>query len=179
MKSLIILFVLSLNVALGATYELKPASESVRFRAKGVPSFIAIEGSGSGLEGVIEQVGNMIRGELVFELSSVTTGIELRDDHLKNKYLNISQYPHAKLTLKEEQTITEQGKIQFKAILGLHGVEREIHGSGFLAKDRLTAQFALNLSDFQIEIPSFQGITVAQEVLIEVDAPLLAKQNQN
>lgn len=178
MKKLIVLFALSLNISFAATYELKPTSEAVSFHAKGRPSFIAINGAGSGLMGVIHHQGEEIKGELELDLSTLTTGIELRDDHLKNKYLNVAEFPKAKLVLSEG-TKTDGDKFQFKGVLSLRGEKRTIEGTGSLLKDRLTAEFALNLSDFKIEIPSFQGITVAEKVIIKVNAPIVEGQIKN
>lgn len=65
---------------------------------------------------------------------------------------------------------------QFAGILSLHGTEQPIEGSALLKEEKglqsLTAEFKIKLSQFQIAIPSFQGVTVAEEVQLSVDVPV-------
>jgi polyisoprenoid-binding protein YceI len=56
--------------------------------------------------------------------------------------------------------------------LKLHGVEKPVSGtfdlSGSGASPKLAAKFAIKLSDFGIGIPSFAGVTMADEVAVTV-----------
>lgn len=170
--NIIILVFVIFNTASAALYDVKPSAESVNFLAKGKPSFIAIKGMGQGLTGKVETTAKGVKADLEFDLTSLDTGIELRDDHLKNKYLEVATYPKARLIIKEENATLDGEKVTFKGLLTLHGVEREVSGEGVLTNSNLKAEFSLDLTDFKIEIPSFQGITVAKTVVIKVESPL-------
>ncbi len=169
MKKIILIALLLSNSLSAATYEIKKSPEHVSFIAKGKPSFISIKGVGEGLSGSVVREGDIVSGELIFNLDTLSTGIDLRDDHLKNTYLQVKEHPQAKLTLSEGLTKINDEEVNFKGRLLLHGVEREVSGVGTLSDQELMAEFAINLSDFNIAIPSFQGITVAEKVTIKVN----------
>ena len=96
---------------------------------------------------------------------------------MKNKYLEVTKFPTAKLTLAELKIPTDPShNFTFTGTMNLHGINRLIEGEAQLisngSDDLLSAHFKIKLSDFQIELPSFQGITVAEDVLVNIEAPL-------
>ncbi|MEQ1724260.1 MAG: YceI family protein, partial [Pseudobdellovibrio sp.] len=120
---------------------------------------------------------NMITGDIRFSLKSLKTGIELRDDHMLNKYLQVQQFSEAKLTIKKidiplgwSVTSPVVSQKPFNAVLNLHGVEKEISGFYNVESVNLAsiADFEIKLSDFNIEIPSYLGVKVADIVKIKV-----------
>lgn len=160
------------SVALGAL-SFKKESGEVEFKAKGWPSLLIINGKGEGFAGDLSLKDGKLSGELSFELKSLKTGIDLRDDHLKNKYLKIAENPLAILKVKDLVFPSgNKGKLKFSAELRLNGVSRavavvgKLHTKGETLK--VNAQFKIKLSDFKIAIPSFKGITVAEDVEIKV-----------
>ncbi len=163
-----------------STYVSKANSGHVSFLAIGSPSFLKIEGKGSGTEGTLEVTSGKAKGSFSFELASLDTGIDTRNEHMKEKYLKVSQNPKA--VLKLEEIKTSKGSIvigeglgsgQFKGLLTLNGVTKAVEGTLEGSKsekggENLNAKFSLKLTDYGIEIPSFAGITVADEVKLEV-----------
>lgn len=154
------------------------AQGKVEFLAVGRPSALKIKGEGSGINGELKITKDQASGTLLFDLTSLKTGISLRDEHMKEKYLQVGQYPTAQLEIKnlslpQNRTGTN---IPFKADLKLHGVTKTIDGTYNLeAKDKnmkLHAEFKIKVSDFQIEIPKYAGITVTDEVSVSVDQEL-------
>ena len=164
----------------------------VEFLAIGRPAAIKIKGTGASASGFISWDVKGVSGELILDLKNFETGLDLRDEHMKEKYLEISKegYSKAKLIIKEisiaqsffdkDQEIKDQ---TFKGILNLHGVSKEITGSystKFEEKKSMAsgiADFKIKLSDFTIDIPSFSGITVAEDVNVTVE--YLAKVTKN
>lgn len=145
-------------------------SGKVEFIAKGFPTFITINGKGDGVKGDLEITGNQVKkATFTFPLKSLKTGMDLRDEHMHEKYLESGKFPEAKLVLSEFP-LNESGEVTGK--LKLHNVEKQIkvqyqrEGQEPL---RLNAEFKVLLEDFGIEIPSFQGITVAKDILIKVN----------
>ena len=167
-----------------AKFEMKKNNGVVKFFALGNPSAIRIDGVGTGPEGRLEVVADekqsKIAGQFVFEVVSLNSGIDMRDTHMKEKYLEVEKFPTAKFTL---ETINMDGNIlknfnkanvPFTGIMNLHGKEKAVAGIADLksvSKDevKVIAKFKVKSSDFNIEIPSFAGITVADEIDLEVE----------
>ena len=185
------LYILNLNVyASIAKYEMKKNNGTVKFFALGNPSAIRIDGVGTGPEGRLEVVADeknsKIAGQFIFDLGSLNSGIEMRDSHMKEKYLEIEKFPTAKLTI---ETINIDGNIlknfnkanvPFSGVMNLHGKEKAVSGMAelkSLSKDevKVIAKFRVKSSDFSIEIPSFAGITVADEIDLEVEMQTTSK----
>lgn len=164
------------------------AFESVRdaarieFLAIGRPSLLRIKGSGVGVSGSIAVRDSKASGELRFSLASLATGISLRDRHMKETYLETEKHPEAILKLVEvplskgwSLQTSSMSETPFTGLLRLHGVEKPVSGTFSLASNgssALTAEakFEIQLSDFGVKIPTYAGITVANNV--EVTASL-------
>jgi polyisoprenoid-binding protein YceI len=173
-----------------AKFEMKKNTGTIKFYAVGNPSAIHIDGVGTGPEGKLEVVADdkssKIAGQFVFDLNSLNSGIDMRDSHMKEKYLEVEKYPLAKFTI---ETINLDGNIlknfnksnlSFSGVLNLHGKDKPISGvTEFktIAKDdlRVIAKFKVKASDFNIDIPSFAGIVVTDEIDIEVEAQAVTK----
>ncbi|MBH46881.1 MAG: hypothetical protein CME71_01780 [Halobacteriovorax sp.] len=144
----------------------------IEFKAKGKPALISINGKSDHLTGKLTETDNGFSGEFDLDLNHLSTGIELRDEHLKKTYLKVDQYPQAKLQFSNLKVLKNQ-EIDFVASLTLHGQTKEINGNAIVSdKNTINAEFIINLADFSIDIPSFKGITVAKDVKIEVNASL-------
>lgn len=167
MKKILIMTLLIITNVQAAILTLSQGN--IEFKAKGKPALISIDGTSTLLNGTLKSHNDQFDGEFDLELTSLNTGVELRDDHLKNKYLEVEKFPKAKLTFKNIR-IERNSETNFKANLMLHGQENEVNGTALLSdQNKLMAEFTINLVDFGIEIPSFQGITVAKEVKIKVN----------
>jgi polyisoprenoid-binding protein YceI len=176
-KYLILTVILLSNVALASEIKTTANAGKVEFEAIGRPSMIKIKGTGEGVNSNLKVDVNKISGEAVFRLDSLTTGIEMRDEHMKEKYLQIKTYPDAKMVFNEFQMpagwTTKSPKVatsSFRGKLILHGVEREITGLYTIDAQTMksTASFEVKLSDFKIEIPTYLGVKVADIVKISV-----------
>ena len=169
MKILFMLLLVSFNT-LSATHRIKMKASLVEFKARGKPAFISIDGKGHMLEGEMSIMNGLISGVIQFDLKSLDTGIELRDEHMKDKYLQVETHSMASLTLKDVKS--SDGEFDFNGVMKLHGVERPVSGVAQLTEGKLVASLKLKLSDYEIAIPSFQGITVADEVTVKVNTQL-------
>lgn len=139
----------------------------VIFKAIGKPSFLKVEGKGSDLSAELnvseEQIAN---GNIVFSLASLKTGIALRDQHLLEDYLLVKEYPTATLSFVN---IDLSKKSTFQAKLKLKNVERDVLVEiKNIKKEKnvtiFTTSFSIELTDFEISIPTYQGITIAKKV---------------
>ena len=154
----------------------------VEFDAVGWPSALKIRGQGNGLEGRLEVDGDAVSGSIAFDLQSLTTGIALRDRHLKEKYLEVGRFPRATFTLSRLALDKVPSSESFSAVtipfggtLALHGVEKPVGGEAKIARAgptvTTTASFEISIKDFGIEVPSYMGITVAEKVQVRVGFP--------
>lgn len=169
-------FFCALLLALSAEAAVKKmTSGQLNFTAIGSPGILKIRGTSNDKapQGQVEIVNGEASGEFSFNLSGLDTGIGLRDDHMKNKYLEVEKYPEAKLKvsglkLTPEEIATGVGRA-FTGQLTLHGETKEVSGQFEIDKaGKLKASFPIKVSDFKIDVPKYMGITVSETVEVEV-----------
>ncbi|MBF0297853.1 MAG: YceI family protein [Oligoflexia bacterium] len=162
-------------------------NSSVEFMAIGNPGMLTIEGKGKGITGDLTISSRNVEGTFECDLNTLETGIDLRDKHMKEKYLEIekaafakAEFKLTKLTLPDKESFTTK-KIPFEGKLKLHGVEKLIKGEANIDKDKKnktlqsTASFNINVKDFNITIPTFAGINVGENVKIQTKIIFIAK----
>lgn len=117
-------------------------------------------------------------GSLAVDLRTLDTGIGLRNEHLRERYLEVSKAPGydnailSDIDLKGVDPVAPEGKGSFTGSLALHGVKNPVAGSVEAHKAgagiRVKAMFPVNLSDFHIDEPSYLGVGVKSTVQVEV-----------
>tara|TARA_B100001971_G_scaffold111191_1_gene102071 strand:- start:11659 stop:12216 length:558 start_codon:yes stop_codon:yes gene_type:complete len=171
MKKIFITGLILFNSNLLLASQVKVPSD-VTFSAVGRPSFLKINGKSKELTQDLMLEENLLSGSFSFQLASLKTGIELRDEHMKDNYLQVKKYPSAILKINNLD-ISQEKTHKLRGSLTLHGVEREIELELDLERNNnsiaLNGEFEVNLDDFKIDIPSFQGITVAKTVKVKVE----------
>ncbi len=156
-----------------ATYQMQQGL--VEFAALGKPAFIKINGRGQGLSGAVTESESTLSGVIEFQLDTLNTGIDLRDEHMKKRYMQTHLYPKAVLRLMGlnlpadlEKPFPFQGRLELRDVIkGIEGLAR-VKAEGDL--HRIEAEFSIKISEFGIDVPSFQGITVTEDVKIKVHA---------
>lgn len=160
--------------------DVKPEQGSVQFLAVGKPAFLKIKGEAKGPVGAVEKKGENWGAEFQFDLGTLETGISLRDEHMKDKYLEVGKHPKAKLTIAKLDLpvdwtpVTALSKeMPFTGELEMHGVKKPVTGTAQLDSGAsgasVSAKFQIAISDYQIGIPSYAGVTVADKVDVEVN----------
>ena len=152
-------------------------SGSTKFLAVGRPSLLKIRGEGKGPQGDLQINDGSVTGDLKMDITSFSTGIDMRDHHMKEKYLEVEKFPAATLTIKKA-TIGDASSlpkdIDFEGDLTLHGVTQPVKGKAHVEKDganfSFNASFPVKITDHKIDIPSYGGIKVADEVTVEVSS---------
>ena len=117
-------------------------------------------------------------GSLAVDLRTLDTGISLRNDHLREKYLEVDKgagYDKAVLSdidLKGLNPDAPEGKGSFTGSLTLHGVKKTVTGPVEVKKTgsglRVKASFPVNLPDYNIPEPRYLGVGVKNTVQVEV-----------
>jgi polyisoprenoid-binding protein YceI len=106
----------------------------------------------------------------------------MRDEHMKDKYLEVKKYPKATLTLTKLElpanVDASKGDFSAKAVsfegkMNFHGVERPVKGTADIAAKggsaNVNAQFEMKCGEYAINQPSFAGITMADGVQVNVN----------
>jgi polyisoprenoid-binding protein YceI len=144
-----------------------PTNAHVSFRAVG-PAGLTIEGTTPDLRAA-EDGGNLV---IVVPLANLTTGISLRDQHMKEKYLEVARYPDTTLTLARSALRLPAGGERVEAdapgTLSLHGQTRPVlvhyqatrDGDAFAASGR----FRVTMTEYGVNVPSYLGVTVKPDV---------------
>ena len=117
-------------------------------------------------------------GSLVVDLRNIDTGINLRNEHLREKYLEIDKAPGydkavlSEIDLKGLNPDAPEGKGSFTGSLILHGTKKTVSGPAEIRKAgsgfRVKASFPVNLSEFAIPEPRYLGVGVKNVVQVEV-----------
>ena len=117
-------------------------------------------------------------GSLALDLRTVDTGIDLRNDHLREKYLEVDKgagYDQAVLSdvvLQGLNVDAPGGKGSFTGSLMLHGVKKPVTGPVEIRQAgtgwRVRASFPVNLPDYNIDKPRYLGVGVKDTVQVSV-----------
>lgn len=165
-----VLGVLTVAVSAHAAVATFDSSSEVKFQAVG-PAGLKIDGDGGGLKA--SEAGGAITLEV--PLTSLKTGISLRDEHLQ-KALETSKFPKATLVVQRSALTFPADNQAFEgdasAQLTLHGQTKPttVHykvnrtGSDLHIQGRAT----VDITKHGMEVPCYLGVCVEKDVKIKV-----------
>jgi polyisoprenoid-binding protein YceI len=176
-SSIVVQIVLSLGLSLGAPSVASAAGFTLQGATK--VSFTGKGPAGFKLVGTTEKLSLQDDGQSItftVSLDSLDTGIELRNRHMKEKYLETAKFPQAVLVVKRSELLVpakgETKSGQTKAMLTLHGETREVvlqyRAERAADQTKVTSQVKLNFKDFGVAIPSYMGVTVKPDIDVDV-----------
>lgn len=123
-------------------------------------------------------------GTLKAPLDTLDTGISLRNDHMKNNYLEVGRgagFDTAELgaiRLLDLDAAKPEGRLRFIGELRLHGVTRPVEGTAEIKRAgssiRITARLPIHLPDFGIASPRYLGVGVKDDVQVNVSFEAVA-----
>jgi hypothetical protein len=145
----------------------KKGDSSATFNAKG-PAGFKLEGKTSDLK--LQDDGQMLR--IIVPLANMKTGIDLRDQHMREKYLEVQKYPDAVLAVPwSEIKLPADGQsssAKGKGKMTLHGQTKDVTFSYTVQRKgsdyQVTGNTPLNIKEFGIDIPSYLGVTVKPDI---------------
>lgn len=164
--------------------QLSSSKSQVEFLAVGTPSALKIRGKlaepEKALKGKIQLKGDTLSVDAEADVAKFDTGIELRNQHMKEKYLETAKFPTAKVVIPALKLTgglpTSDGEakeVPFEGKLTLHGVEKPIVGKADVSRRggdlKMKFDFTFKVQDFGVETPSFMGISVTKDVGVTVD----------
>ena len=111
-------------------------------------------------------------------LAGLDTGIGLRNEHMKDNYLEIGKGPDfssaflSSITLPGANAATVTGKTAFSGDLQVHGVTRRVNGTAEIRRAgtsiHISAHLPVRLPEFAIPSPRYLGVGVRDEVQVSV-----------
>lgn len=165
-----LIFSIYCNIFLTSAFAGPLKSSSIEWTAIGSPGFIKINGEGGKATGSWDMKGDLGSGKFECELKTFSTGIEMRDEHMKGKYLDIKKYPKAILVI---DPVKPSDDFEWTGKLTLKGITKPVKGHAGIKDGDVKADFAINLDDYPgVGAPSYMGITMAKIVDVRVSAKL-------
>lgn len=161
-RKFILIMVVILNqsfaqAAIGVSVECKISPGSATFKAE-TKSVLG--------KAILNSDKSVMVENISVDLKSLTTDMSLRDDHMKNKYLEVDKFPEAILTIAKGKDDVGEGKIRIR------GIEKDVKGTfKIINENELQAVFDLNLSDFDIKGIRHLGIGVKDVVKVTATIP--------
>ena len=142
-------------------------------------AFTATTASMNGTLSLAGEKPARLAGEIAVALASIDTGIALRNQHLREKYLEVAKGPGfdtavvSDIRFREADGEAYQGSSGFTGALLLHGVKHAIDGTADIRHQgndrRVKAVFSLVMSEFGITAPMYLGVGVADKLLVTVE----------
>lgn len=157
------------------------AAPKVGFHANGEPGALDIDANTADL--AVADDGTTLT--FTVALGTVSTGIDLRDEHMKDKFLQVGSFPNATLAFPKASItwpveVAKRTKGSVDAQFTAHGVTKPVKVTYDVSKTKtgykVDASFPYDISQHGIEVPSYLGITVdakqtAKATFYLVDAP--------
>lgn len=140
---------------------------------------LEFEGKSSNLVGLVNATIDSV--DFYIDLNTLDTGIELRNRHMRDSYLETAKFPFAEFTgsfspsidfsSNAEQNVTATG------MFTIHGVSKRMDISGTITaldenRIQLIAEWTVNLSDFNIQIPRVVFYELSEVQTVQINAKL-------
>ena len=171
LRPLLALVLLTLGSAAAAQGLTRAGPAKVSFTGKGPAGFKMV--------GTTEQLHLADDGKsLTFTvpLDTLKTGIDLRDRHMREKYLETGRYPSAVLVVPRSAISlpaagqTKEGSA--RGTLTLHGKSKEVPFTYKVQRTgdtyQVTGAVPLDFRDYGISVPSYMGVTVKPDIAVDV-----------
>ncbi len=158
----------------------------VEWTATGTPGFLKINGTGGKLVGHADtDAAGKVSGKFTVALADYTTGMSLRDKHMKEKYFDVAcsnlgpppaTCDNATATLTLDAWTPTKDASTFTGKLTMKGESKPIGGQASFNDGKLKATFDVVITNYpKIGVPSYLGVTVAKDVAVTVEGTVSAK----
>lgn len=173
--------VLSLPLSDSYAQQFKTETGKIEFVSRA--SIETFSGTSNTLTGLID-IGN---GAVDFyiDLNTITTGIKLRDEHMRETYLETEKYPFAEFTGTMNGfniAVTDTQNVIVTGNFTIHGISkpRTIRGRVHYSPESLyiDAAWDVLLSDHAIDIPKVLFLKLADNQQVTIQATLKPEKGQ-
>jgi len=188
-----------LALAFAATLSADPRTYNVTSDGKNYAMFTSeatletIHGRTTAVSGTIDADpanANDSKVNVAIDLTTLDTGISMRNDHMRNKFLQVEQFPKAEfksVSISGPKTIGPNKPVDLTITgdMTIHGVTKRVTApvrvvlipESELTKSsrgpgdwiHATAEFAIKLSDFGITVPQTLGMKLSNDIALKLD----------
>ncbi len=136
----------------------------VTFHAESTLGIVKMNATGGKLAGTAEKAGDKWSAVLECDLAGFDTGIALRNEHMRDKFLEVAKFPKAKLVIDPSRAAEWTGTLTIK------DESKPVKGTAAVKDDgTFEAQFTVTLSDFpHVGSPEWQGVALAKRIDVSV-----------
>lgn len=139
---------------------------------------LEFKGKSNNLTGMIDFEKNLV--DFYVDLNTIDTGINLRNRHMRESYLETEKYPFAEFTgaLNSEFDVenNDEQEVSVQGTFKIHGIEKDMMISGTLRKSNreieLNASWTILLDDHNIRRPKVVFYELAEEQVINISIQL-------
>ncbi len=111
----------------------------------------------------------MISGEFKVDADTFDTALPLRDEHMKNKYLETQKYKYATFKLKPLRYAPGRA-VPFEGDLTIKNETAPVKGMATVGSGKVVAKFTVDTLKYpSIGVPDYMGIKMANEVDVTVE----------
>ncbi|MBN2412820.1 YceI family protein [candidate division KSB1 bacterium] len=181
----ILIFVFFITgVCISAEYHIdREKTNSVRFISEAPVE--QIEGVTDAIDGYIlwEKNNPLDKSEFYFQvdLNTIDTGIELRNRHMRENYLETEKFQYAiykgNVTSVDTLNDGETLNVIVKGMFNLHGIDQQYEIAGSVSKEgktlKVSSDFEISLSGHKITIPKLMFLKISEIIHIELDFYLI------
>ncbi len=139
----------------------------------------SFEGVTDNIDGYMyyKSLDDLTDNQLYFEvdLTTLDTGIDLRNRHMRDNYLETEKYRFTFFEGKiDELNVVNDNEfnVVVSGSLFIHGVTNEIEVSGIMKRNEngflIDTQFPVALSDYKIDIPQLMFMKIDEEMKLEL-----------
>jgi polyisoprenoid-binding protein YceI len=145
---------------------------TTEFIAKANPGFLEIQGIGANvISEDFQMKDSRISGTFTVKASEFDTGLETRNQHMREKYLEVPKFPD--IIFKLDPVMWAAGtRKAFQGNLTLHGKTKKVAGIVEFTSTKAIASFSVDVTDFGIAVPTYKLLTVGKNVDVKVTIPL-------
>jgi polyisoprenoid-binding protein YceI len=135
---------------------------------------LEFKGTSNNLTGLIDLDESLV--DFYVDLNTIDTGIDLRNNHMRDSYLETDKYRFAEftgeLTSDFDPSSKQEQQAEVNGMFQIHGVEREIDVTGTLTPTnnglQLDASWTLLLEDYNIDKPKVVFYELASEQTVNI-----------
>ena len=123
------------------------------------------------------------KSQLYFEvdLTTLDTGIGLRNRHMRENYLETDKYRFTNFSGKvtnAEKTSDSTYDVEAEGTISIHGVIKPLMVTGTVTKSgekdyNIKTKFEVKLPDFNIEVPSLMFLKINEVIKVQLDVNMM------
>lgn len=139
---------------------------TAEFYADATPGFLKIHAVGGKVTGeILTTEGDLVSAIFKSQVKDYTTDLELRDDHMRNKYMEAVKYPDIILSIKGYR----KWDPKFSGDLSFHGQTHKINGNVERNGKKVKATFDIKVTDFGVAKPQHLGVGMDETIKAVVE----------